>query len=318
MAKRRAEFYFDVRGLLVRPSLVDGKIEFARDGFQVEMLFPGERDFWGSEIPGPAQRVYDDAGGHAFAVQSLKVMVYGEGPPGRDHEGSVEHLRKSVIIANAAVSNLVEWARIHGQPWLGLHGQPVRRVGNHLLGDDSDDIADYGFNEDVLPQIEEEPVPEYDIEASLDAESAAQLSGQLVANNGIRPIAETLLADALYFVGLTPPDYQRAVLLAAIAGEVKVKDTLRRKVSPDRLPLLDLILENPRDWSLAAAALFDKAASAALGHSLRLERPELFKDISKLFEVRNRIAHKGEKPHEPEARKVVLASRQAFRWLDGL
>lgn len=318
MAKRRAEFYFDVRGLLVRSDLLNGKIEFTCDGFRVEMLFPGERDFWGWEIPGPARRVYDDTGGQAFAIQSLKVMVYGEGPPGRDHGGSIEHLRKSFNIANAAVSNLVEWARTHGQPWLGLHGQPVRRVGNHLLGDDSDDIADYGFNEDVLPQIEEEPMPEYDVEASLDAASAAHLSGQLAGNNGTSPIAETLLADALYFVGLAPPDYQRAVLLAAIACEVKVKDTLRRKVAPDRLPLLDLILENPRDWSLAAAALFDKAASAALSRSLRTERPELFKDISKLFEVRNRIAHKGEKPHEPEARKVVLASRQAFRWLDEL
>jgi hypothetical protein len=118
--------------------------------------------------------------------------------------------------------------RGQGEPWLGLHGQPVRRVGHHLLGDDSDDsvdVADYGFNEDVLPEIEEH-ASDYEIEASLDASGTASLIEKLAGGAHPLPIAETLLADALYFIGLTPPDYQRAVLLSAIACEVKVKDSL--------------------------------------------------------------------------------------------
>ena len=241
-----------------------------------------------------------------------------EGPRGADTEASIEHLRKSFEVAEGVLGELVEWARIQGQPWLGLHGQPVRRIGNHLLGDDSVDIADYGFSEDVLPQIEEEHTPEYEIEASLDCTNASSLAQHLARNGGALPIAETLLADALYFIGLNPPDWQRAVLIAAIACEVKVKDTLRRKVPPDRLSFVDLMLDNPRDWSLAAVALFDKAMNAALGRSLRAERLEVYKDITKLFEVRNRIAHRGERPNDEDARRVVLAAREVFRWLDGL
>ena len=316
MAKRRAEFYFAVRGLLVRPELLETKLEFCRDKFRVEILFPGQRTYWGREIPGPVHVFYKkETHEQGFAVESIKATVYGEGPRGEDTEGSIKHLKESFQIAEASVAELIEWARIHGQPWLGLHGQPMRRVGHHLLGDDSVDIADYGFNEDVLPEIKER-MPEYEIEASLDAAITSSLAGRLGKTSAPLPIAETLLADALYFTGLAPPDYQRAVLIAAIACEVKVKETLRRKVQSDRRPLIDLILENPRDWSVAAVALFDKGMDAALGRSLKSDNREMYKDINRLFEVRNRIAHRGKKPEENEARRVVLAAKKVFRWLD--
>jgi hypothetical protein len=319
MAWRRAEFYFAVRDLLVRSEVLGTKLEFGRSGFRVEILFPGNGVDRHWEPLGSLRHVFrKETHEQGFAVQTLKVMVFAEGPRGRDTEASIEHLRKSFQVAQAVVGELVEWARIRGQAWLGLHGQPVRRIGNHLLGDDSVDIADYGFSEDVLPQIEEEHTPEFEIEASLDSANASSLAERLARNGEAVPIAETLLADALYFIGLNPPDWQRAVLIAAIACEVKVKDTLRRKVLPDRLPFVDLILENPRDWSIAAVALFDKAMNAALGRSLRAERQEVYKDITKLFEVRNRIAHRGEKPDDEDARRVVLAGREVFRWLDGL
>jgi len=316
MAKRRAEFYFAVRGLLVRSELLDTTVEFCRDNFRVEILFPGERTSWGHEILGPVHVFYKkETFERGFAVESIKATVYGEGPRGKDADGSIRHLQKSFQIAETAVAELIEWARLHGQPWLGLHGQPVRRVGHHLLGDDSVDIADYCFDEDVLPETKE-PVPEYEIEASLDAAITSSLAGHLGGTSAPSPIAETLLADALYFVGLDPPDYQRAVLIAAIACEVKVKDTLRQKSASDHKPLIELILGNPHDWSVAAVALFDKGMAAALGRSLKSDDREMYKDINRLFEIRNGIAHRGEKPEENEARRVVLAARKVFRWLD--
>jgi hypothetical protein len=319
MAWRRAEFYFEVRGVLVRAELLGTKLEFDRGGLRVEILIPGNGADRHWEGFGAVKPVYGgEPNGHAFAVHTVKVMVFGEGPRGQDTAGSIEHLRKSFHAAESAIAELVEWARIHGQPWLGLHGQPVRRVGNHLLGDDSVDIADYGFSEDVLPAIEDEREPAYDGGASLDTAQASSLARQLDCGTVALPIAETLLADALYFIGLRPPDCQRAVLIAAIACEVKVKDTLRQKVPQDRRSLVDLLLENPRDWSIAALALFDKATDAALGRSLRTDQRNVYKDVCKLFEMRNRIAHRGEKPDEAEASRVVLASRQVFRWLDEL
>lgn len=319
MALRRAEFYFEVRGVLVRPELLGTKLEFDRGGLRVEILLPGNGADRHWECFGAVKPVYGGGpNGQGFAVHTVKVMVFGEGPRGQDTDGSIEHLKRSFHVAESAVADLVEWARIHGQPWLGLHGQPVRRVGNHLLGDDSVDIADYGFSEDVLPAIEDEREPAYDGGASLDTAHSSSLAQELGRGDVALPIAETFLADALYFIGLRPPDCQRAVLIAAIACEVKVKDTLRLKVPPDRRPLVDLLLENPRDWSIAALALFDKATDAALGRSLRTDHREVYKDVCRLFELRNRIAHRGEKPDDTEASRVVLAARQVFRWLDEL
>ncbi len=316
MAWRRAEFYFEVRGVLVRAELLGTKLEFDRGGLRVEILIPGKGTGRHREGFGAVRPVYANETYGQFAVQTVKVVVFGEGPRGEDTDGSIEHLRKSFRVAESAVAELVEWARIHGQPWLGLHGQPVRRVGNHLLGDEGVDIADYSFSEDVLPAIEDEREHTYDGGASLDRSHASSLTQQLGSGKIALPIAETLLADALYLIGLRPPDCQRAVLSAAIACEVKVKDILRQKVPTDRQSLVDLLLENPRDWSVAAPALFDKATDAALGRSLRTDHRETYENVRKLFELRNRIAHRGEKPDETEASRVVLAARQVFRWLD--
>jgi hypothetical protein len=157
-------------------------------------------------------------------------------------------------------------------------------------------------------------MPQSEIEAC-SIPRARHLLRSLARNGGALPIAETLLADALYFIGLNPPDCQRAVLIAAIACEVK--DTLRRKVPPDRLSFVDLILDNPRDWSLAAVALFDKAMNAALGRSLRAERHEVYKDVTKLFEVRNRIAHGGEsRTTKTQGASFLPPGRSFAGWTD--
>ena len=110
------------------------------------------------------------------------------------------------------------------------------------------------------------------------------------------PVGESLLADALYFLASDPPDPQRAVITAAIGCEVKVKQTIRSKAPAVLIKLIDLILDSPRDWSLAAIALFDRGAEAGLRLILGRTIGELFKRVALLFEVRNKIAHKGERP----------------------
>ena len=193
------------------------------------------------------------------------------------------------------------------EPWFILR---------EMLQNAIDEGGQFGVvGEDALPETGE-PVPGYEIEASLNSASTSLLVERLAGTSQPLPMAETLLADAPYFLGLAPPDYQRAVLIAAIACEVKVRDTLRQKISPDRLPLVELILANPRDWSVAAVALIDKAMAAALGRSLKADDREMYRSICKLFEIRNGIAHRGEEPERNEARRVLLAARQVFRWLD--
>jgi hypothetical protein len=78
--------------------------------------------------------------------------------------------------------------------------------------------------------------------------------------HGERPAAaRQLLADA-EFHGFHAQDRNHgiALVLAAVACEMTVKTHLRESCAADQAKLVDLVLENPRDVSLAAASLFDK------------------------------------------------------------
>ena len=111
--------------------------------------------------------------GAARAVRTLKVLVFGDGPPGEEADASIKHLKKSLHVAEAAVRELIEWSRIYGQSWLGLHGQPAKRIGSYLLGDETE-CADYSYGKDVLPSLEDDPV-KYEFEASIDPTRARSL-----------------------------------------------------------------------------------------------------------------------------------------------
>ena len=90
--------------------------------------------------------------------------------------------------------------------------------------------------------------------------------------------------------------------MAAIACEVKVKEVLRRSAGKEQRSLLDFALDNPREVTVTAATgLFDKLMLATAGRSLRHDDRQLFKHIQELYTVRNRIAHSGRLPDEPEA-----------------
>lgn len=119
-------------------------------------------------------------------------------------------------------------------------------------------------------------------------------------------------------------DTGRAVLLAGMAAEVKIKRTLTAKVRTELRPLLDFILENPRDMSVATSQLLDKPLKAALGISLREEKRNLpdeyktlWKDVTEtLFLRRNRVAHLGWQPPLDEAKEAVEIAGRLFAWLD--
>ena len=111
-----------------------------------------------------------------------------------------------------------------------------------------------------------------------------------VASAGDGPsLAEVLLADARAVVAgpTVSQDWQsdkrdtaRAVLFAAVACEVKIKATLLAKSPTQFADLLNVILENPREVSVAAGQLVDKPMKAAVGQSLREADKELFKAVS--------------------------------------
>lgn len=163
------------------------------------------------------------------------------------------------------------------------------------------------------------PVTWYSADSALSEEKNAELVRQ--AALGTKPgLAETLFSDARFALQPPIPDFRQAVLLAAIACEVKVKDVLVSMASPDQRPVLNLLLENPRDWSMGAASLFDKAMEAVCSRLLRKEDPALYKDVDLLYQNRNKIAHRGGTGllTDDVLRGHVVSAGQAFAWLDGI
>jgi hypothetical protein len=113
-------------------------------------------------------------------------------------------------------------------------------------------------------------------------------------------------------------DVWRAVLLAAIASEVKIKDTLRQKTPDHRRELAEVTLKNWREVDIAIAELPHKPMKGAIGRSLHEDDPDLFAAVRALFTRRNAIAHRGEAPTLAEARDSVGAAVGLSAWLDSL
>jgi hypothetical protein len=85
----------------------------------------------------------------------------------------------------------------------------------------------------------------------------------------------------------------QALVLAAISTEIRIKRTLEELASADQRDLIQILLNSPRDYSVAAQRLFDRPLKAISGHSLKDDDKELWKAAGALFVDRNAVAHKG-------------------------
>jgi hypothetical protein len=218
----------------------------------------------------------------------------------------------SAEIARSLIAALIAWARVEAdQFWLDPQQQFLRvsffshlrdASGQRLAISHHDPLIGYGIGD------EQHVLTPPELELFLD----------LASHGTTPPLPETLLADAFFYAWRAiPANPQLGLMLAAIGCEAKIKAFLTEIAQPSQLALVELVLWNPRDVSIAAAALFDKALLAVAGVSLRDENKVLYNAISKLFEHRNRFAHHGDPDLDVKAIGLDLnAARDVFRWLD--
>ena len=217
----------------------------------------------------------------------------------------------SADIARSLVATFFVWARVQAhQHWLDPQQQVPRATWRSELRDAAGHQLATGYNEPlVFGGIEDEQhVTATELELFLD----------LASHDVAPPMPETLLADAFFYAWqASPANPQLGLMLAAIGCETKIKAFLTEIAQPSQLELVDLVLENPRDVSLAAVRLFDKALLAVAGVSLREDNKVLYNSISTLFEHRNRFAHRGDPDLDAQAIGLDLnAARDVFHWLD--
>ncbi len=218
----------------------------------------------------------------------------------------------SVDIARNLIATLIAWARVQAdQFWLDPQQQMPRVTWRSELRDAAGHRLATGYIEPLIMHgigDEQHVLTTPELELFLD----------LASHDATPPLPETLLADAFFYAWrATPANPQLGLMLAAIGCEAKIKAFLTEIAQPSQLALVELVLGNPRDVSLAAASLFDKALRAVAGVSLREDNRVLYNSISQLFAHRNAFAHRGDPDLDAQAIRLDLnAARDVFRWLD--
>ena len=230
-------------------------------------------------------------------------------------EEGLRILKETVNIAREYAQKYISLVRTQlDQYWLGSSESQLRVTWLSELIDSDGRRIPVGYNDPFGP------VMMHFSDSALSRELHVKLMRE--ASEGIAPdLADTFLRDAEYAAyAVAHPNLRQAVLLAAVACEIKIKETISTLASSEQQPLVNLLLENPRDWTMAAAALFDKGMEAICGRSLRKENLALYKEVDLLFRDRNNIAHKGgtRVSSDDVLLKHISSAKSTFEWLDDI
>jgi hypothetical protein len=226
-------------------------------------------------------------------------------------------------LAERVVRNFVDWHRVRGQTWLGLYGRDHERLSRErYIDEDTGKPPSYTVTIDLNEVFASPEVTaaferfRRNFDVASDRLSLLDVAARL-SQSEEPSLARQMLSDALYFGDQAHPESDRALLFAAIACELKIKEILELRTAPPQKALVAVLLNNPRDFSIQVSGLFDKVLKAALGVSLREVNKDLFKKIEVLFQRRNQIAHRGHTA-KSESADSLRAAVELFEWLDAL
>ncbi len=336
MGSCRAVFHFLPSGFDLKAEVFGRSWDIERDGWRATLSLPARPDSFGSYIDamsiathrGDKEAAWDEGRVLVAAVLAVQIAVDADFEPSTTdldpaaHRDEIERgqaaLNKAFPIALSLASDFISWLRVStGRYWLGpSHEAPEVIDGDLIETASGRRVRNIGFN----PVLH---ITGFGPDAGMTVEELDQVAERLAAGE-IPGTAEMLLSDARE--ALTGPtveqewrtvrrDIRRAILLASIACEVKIKSTLVDKTPPDKRGLVEIILKNIR---VAVGALPHKTMKAAVGRSLHEDNSNLFEAVNNLFRDRNDIAHRGEPPRLDDARGDVQAAVDLFAWLDSL
>lgn len=295
-----AIFDFEVGGLYVRGDELGGRLSAVRNGQAVIVELPA-RD----QTQLGAERIsgwYDKAGdpkARIFAVQVIRVRVALGEPPDRKVELR-DLLATAEPTARQTVRELMDWARTNDrQPWLApAHIEPTPSGASWVENADGERSRGIGNERTVMVMLSEKELPSGDLSRALENEGHDEPA--------------SLLAEARWAAWPTKdPDTKRAVLLAAIALEVKTSETLLAKADQTARPVVDLLLSR----EVSVNFLLTKVSKTVLGEALKEFDGRLAKATAELYKLRNDIAHRGITPAPDQAREAVKAAEDVFAWL---
>lgn len=271
------------------PSLVQAGPVFQEEGWDAAtaalMLFQVTIE---TEVEFPAQKPSDLDGGQRQAVETC--------------------LREAIDRASDIAGRFVRHARAAApaQSWLGLSTHPPKQYG----------VASLEYRETgqfIFGLGEEQSITMRSSRLRLEKADLDRI-GKDVACEAEPPVAESLLADAWHLEDATAAnDQDRAVLVAAVACEVKSKQAIRRSVGVDGSALAELILKRRSNLP----ELLDEVLEACCAISLRRADPELYQSVKALSHQRNAIVHSGRRDEGgPTMAAPAATASRIFEWIN--
>ena len=213
-------------------------------------------------------------------------------------------------IAEGVASSFVRHVRAFAprQSWLGLSTHAPAQYGIAQLEyrDTGERILGYGPQQSVTMRSSRLRLDVADVELVVKSVAAQQEPG----------IPESLLADAWHLSDAQAAnDQDRAILVAATACEVKVKQFIQDHVGPDGKAMAMMILNRRSNLP----ELLDEVLLAILGVSLKKENKELFQKVVSLAAQRNAIIHGGRRNlKQDQTQMPAQVGSSLFEWLDAL
>jgi hypothetical protein len=330
-----ATLHYDVENLFVRRDQLGSVLRGNRDGLPVEIEVPSAEGRAGRFAKHPPA-LTAALNGDPFGTEALSGHHWGddhiENPPigvrvlqvrvdlGRGladagpSDPDLRLLRDADDTCSKVVRALLDWARVEeGQVELSpAHVRPQLVTGRGVawLEDRTGRRQDcWAIRSQVAVGLHPGAVERM---GNIAAVPEALLSGLASL-----PVGEALLVEAQRAVWPSyDADPQRAVLLAAIALEVKTPAALRAASRNEQRSLLELLLARHDEVPTSVRFQLNAVADLVFGESLKRHDGRLDTRIKSAFDLRNDIAHRGDTPTVDAARDAISAVRETFGWLD--
>lgn len=330
MTRLQVRIRYYVRNFWIHPSLMGWSGTIQRGGHQIEIQLPadpGQFTARSHEIEDGLQPIPSLVNVATFAEPDRDSFTIGvrlftviahldrdlplERPknPFEGEYGSLADLisKEGQALCDAVAYDFMRWLRATTrQAWLGSAAEAPQQYGRGSLYYAATDKAIFGFG----------PTQSFEIKSSQLRLEVGQLD-KLVENmtNELDiPVAQELLAEAWHVSsGADVVDFDRAVLLAAIACEVHTQEFLRQHVPAARRDRLEATLRRTSTLGVLLHDVFQEFLDLSLNKSDR----DLYNRIKNLTTQRNNIVHEGRRKPIPELRGGPASiAQELFDWLE--
>lgn len=331
MAKLEVRIRYLVNDLWIEPDLMGWSHRFDTGGESIEVRFPSSpSDFtareWETDLEPtpsafPVSGVYDepnwDSRTVAVRLVVISVVFDAEFPadlPDNPFEGEHGGMLKQAYergrsCAEATMQTFLEWLRALGrQPWLGLLADSPRQYGRGGIyyAESGEPILGFG------------PAVSRTFISSRSRLNASQLQVVMdgVENGRVVPPSQALLADAWHLtVGTDRPDHNRAIILAAVACEIRVQEHLRAAANEVSAEMLRLLLKRGSSLHYLLIDLMPAVGGIALNKA----DPGLWNHVQDLSANRNSLVHEGVLSEKSPMRLGAPdVAQRVFDWLSRL